>query len=90
VLFKHNFSKREYLISRRWRIGCPERSERELLCEACLKGTVSSMVKIKLPMLYLDPMTTLDQLNARGWGYLPGLIGIETEGVSRLPYVLVV
>jgi len=48
------------------------------------------MVKIKLPMLYLDPMTTLDQLNARGWGYLPGLIGIETEGVSRLPYVLVV
>ena len=28
-------------------------------------------------MLYSDLMTTLDQLNARSEGYLPGLIGIE-------------
>lgn len=28
-------------------------------------------------MLYFEPMTTLEQLNARGQGYLPGLIGIE-------------
>ena len=28
-------------------------------------------------MLYFDLMTTIDQLNARGQGYLPGLMGIE-------------
>ena len=28
-------------------------------------------------MLYFDLMTTIDQLNARGVGFLPGLIGIE-------------
>ena len=28
-------------------------------------------------MLYFRPMTTLDQLNARSEGYLPGLMGIE-------------
>lgn len=28
-------------------------------------------------MLYFDLMTTLDQLNARSQGYLPGLMGIE-------------
>jgi 1,4-dihydroxy-2-naphthoyl-CoA hydrolase len=28
-------------------------------------------------MLYFSPMTTLEQLNARGQGYLPGLMGIE-------------
>jgi uncharacterized protein (TIGR00369 family) len=28
-------------------------------------------------MLYFQPMTTIDQLNARSQGYLPGLIGIE-------------
>lgn len=28
-------------------------------------------------MLYFPPMTTLDQLNARSEGYLPGLMGIE-------------
>ena len=28
-------------------------------------------------MLYFDLMTTVEQLNARGQGYLPGLIGIE-------------
>lgn len=28
-------------------------------------------------MLYFQPMTTIDQLNARSHGYLPGLIGIE-------------
>ena len=28
-------------------------------------------------MLYSDLMTTLDQLNARGEGFLPGLLGIE-------------
>ena len=28
-------------------------------------------------MLYSDLMTTIDQLNARGQGYLPGLMGIE-------------
>src|SRR5690349_1816254 len=32
---------------------------------------------VKIPMLYSDPMTTIDQLNARGLGFLPGLIGIE-------------
>ena len=30
-----------------------------------------------MAVLYSDLMTTLDQLNARGQGYLPGLIGIE-------------
>ena len=28
-------------------------------------------------MLYFQPMTTIQQLNARGEGFLPGLIGIE-------------
>ena len=28
-------------------------------------------------MLYSELMTTIEQLNARGQGYLPGLIGIE-------------
>jgi uncharacterized protein (TIGR00369 family) len=28
-------------------------------------------------MLYFCTMTTIDQLNARGQGYLPGLMGIE-------------
>jgi uncharacterized protein (TIGR00369 family) len=28
-------------------------------------------------MLYFERMTTVEQLNARGQGYLPGLIGIE-------------
>ena len=42
-------------------------------------------------MLYSPPMLTLDQLNARGQGYLPGLIGIEFISLesgrltSRLP-----
>jgi len=31
----------------------------------------------KLPMLYFEPMTTIEQLNARGQGYLPGMMGIE-------------
>ena len=33
-------------------------------------------------MLYSDLMTTLEQLNARGQGYLPGLIGIEILSVE--------
>jgi len=42
-------------------------------------------------VLYFPPMTTLDQLNARSQGTLPGLIGIEFTGIepgratSRLP-----
>lgn len=42
-------------------------------------------------LCYTPPMTTLDQLNARGQGYLPGLLGIEFLSVepgrltSRLP-----
>jgi 1,4-dihydroxy-2-naphthoyl-CoA hydrolase len=28
-------------------------------------------------MLYSEPMVTIEQINARGKGYLPGLIGIE-------------
>src|SRR6187455_90980 len=31
----------------------------------------------KSAMLYFPPMITLEQLNARGQGYLPGLLGIE-------------
>ena len=38
----------------------------------------------KSAMLYFQPVTTLDQLNARGQGYLPGLIGIA-EGISIEP-----
>ena len=30
-----------------------------------------------MAMLYFELMTTIEQLNARGQGYLPGLIGIE-------------
>ncbi|HSB03054.1 MAG TPA: PaaI family thioesterase [Anaerolineales bacterium] len=33
-------------------------------------------------MLYSDLMTTLEQLNARGQGYLPGLIGIEVTSLE--------
>jgi len=33
-----------------------------------------------VPMLYSALMTTIDQLNARGQGFLPGLIGIEFTG----------
>ena len=33
-------------------------------------------------MLYSNLMTTIEQLNARGQGYLPGLIGIEFIGVE--------
>ena len=33
-------------------------------------------------MLYSQPMTTIEQLNARGEGFLPGLIGIEFTGVE--------
>jgi len=33
-------------------------------------------------MLYFDGMTTIEQLNARGQGYLPGLIGIEFSSVE--------
>jgi 1,4-dihydroxy-2-naphthoyl-CoA hydrolase len=33
-------------------------------------------------MLYSGFMTTIDQLNARGHGTLPGLIGIEFTGVE--------
>ena len=33
-------------------------------------------------MLYFDLMTTIDQLNTRGRGYLPGLIGIEFLSVE--------
>jgi uncharacterized protein (TIGR00369 family) len=33
-------------------------------------------------MLYFDPMTTIEHLNARGQGYLPGLIGIEFISVE--------
>jgi len=42
-------------------------------------------------MLYFPPMTTLDHLNARSQGTLPGLIGIEFTAIepgraaSRLP-----
>lgn len=42
-------------------------------------------------MLYSEPMITIEQLNARGKGYLPGLIGIEVTRFepgrvsSRLP-----
>ena len=32
--------------------------------------------------LYSDLMTTIDQLNARGQGYLPGLIGIEFTSIE--------
>ena len=32
---------------------------------------------VKIPYAILLPMTTLDQLNARSEGYLPGLLGIE-------------
>ena len=31
----------------------------------------------KVAMLYFPTMTTIDQLNARSEGYLPGLLGIE-------------
>jgi uncharacterized protein (TIGR00369 family) len=34
-------------------------------------------VQSKSAMLYLPLMITIDQLNARGQGYLPGMIGIE-------------
>lgn len=30
-----------------------------------------------MPMLYSELMTTIEQLNKRGQGYLPGMIGIE-------------
>ncbi|HLO28586.1 MAG TPA: PaaI family thioesterase [Anaerolineales bacterium] len=33
-------------------------------------------------MLYFPPMKTIEQLNARGQGYLPGLIGIEIISVE--------
>jgi 1,4-dihydroxy-2-naphthoyl-CoA hydrolase len=33
-------------------------------------------------MLYSNLMTTIEQLNARGQGYLPGLIGIEFISVE--------
>ena len=33
-------------------------------------------------MLYSQPMTTIEQLNARGQGYLPGLIGIEFVSIG--------
>ena len=32
--------------------------------------------------LYFRPMTTIDQLNARGQGYLPGLLGIQFLSVE--------
>jgi len=35
-------------------------------------------------MLYFEIMTIIEQLNARGQGYLPGLIGIA-EGISIEP-----
>jgi len=35
-------------------------------------------------MLYFEIMTIIEQLNARGQGYLPGLIGIA-EGISLEP-----
>ena len=35
-----------------------------------------------MAMLYFQPMTTIDQLNARSQGYLPGLIGIEFIGIE--------
>jgi 1,4-dihydroxy-2-naphthoyl-CoA hydrolase len=35
-----------------------------------------------LAMLYSEPMTTIDQLSARGQGFLPGLIGIEFISVE--------
>jgi 1,4-dihydroxy-2-naphthoyl-CoA hydrolase len=38
------------------------------------------MVEISL---YFEPMTTIDQLNARGRGYLPGMIGIEFTSVDE-------
>lgn len=34
-------------------------------------------------MLYSDLMTTIEQLNARSQGYLPGLIGIEFTGAEH-------
>ena len=33
-------------------------------------------------MLYFQPMKTIEQLNARGQGYLPGLIGIEIISIE--------
>jgi len=33
-------------------------------------------------MLYFEIMTTIEQLNARGQGYLPGLIGIEIISIE--------
>ena len=36
----------------------------------------------KSAMLYFSPMTTLEQLNARGQGYLPGVLGIEFTSVE--------
>ena len=33
-------------------------------------------------MLYFEPMTTIEQLNVRGQGTLPGLIGIEFTSVE--------
>ena len=33
-------------------------------------------------MLYSQPMTTIEHLNARGLGYLPGLIGIEFVSIG--------
>ena len=33
-------------------------------------------------MLYSQPMTTIEQLNARGHGFLPGLIGVEIISVE--------
>ena len=44
-----------------------------------------------MPMLYSESMITIDQLNARGHGYLPGLLGIDFISIepghltSRLP-----
>jgi len=32
--------------------------------------------------VYSEPMTTLDQLNARSQGYLPGWIGVEFIGIE--------
>jgi uncharacterized protein (TIGR00369 family) len=33
-------------------------------------------------MLYFAPMTTIEEINARGQGYLPGLIGIEFISIA--------
>lgn len=47
-----------------------------------LFGEMPKAEEAKQAVLYFHPMTTIDQLNARSQGTLPGLIGIEFTGIE--------